>query len=840
MTTVKTNLNPVPAASVPFQPRGENAASTVQTAIENSASIYFTQDGTHAARRLMRSKIADHKDILDYLSESQAESAIAGALDLTALLQFILDELPNSKGTVTFKRPGNYLFQRNGSAFGVTIGSNRAIVFDKGVKCITEAYAVGVNGFATALLRNSDMSGGNENIRIEGGQFQVATQTASYGGGCFLAFKKVTGLELVGQTCLDTVNSVKMQVTNCADFLIDNYYAKFQYAAGTHNIQTVYGTPAPTVYSYGDALRIGSGSRNGRVRGLRLDSYDDAIAIANERAETDGSYTGIDIKGIEISDCVVTTEAGHALSFYHESGMVAGTISGVHVRGLTAKPVHVAGNAGVRIYDASGRIAITNCSVADLSLDLSGMPSTTDGVTINGADLLTFDNPTVTNFKQYGFSIANGTRTRISNPYLAGGTGSADGVLVGAASTGTKIASGHIYSCGRDGVCFQSADCEIDSVRFSNNARSNIRLESTGAKVRECRHSIHAGTAPAVHDTTNGNTVWPQDVRGCSLGVTYLDTSKAGGVRNKWVNGGCQIWQRGTGSTACVSGGQTYLADRIYVNPTGANMTQQRSTSVPIGSMAQYSVQLVGNTSVTTVLLGTRIEAAEVVPLRRTVTFQASIYNATGSAFTPNLLIGTPAAADDFTTVTNRLTQALQSCVDSTWTTVFYTVDIAAYTNIANGVQLELQFPSGPLNSSGKTVYVTELSIRPGVAVEPFEHVPVSMESQRCRYYYFEVGGADVYQTFAGGYVSSTTLAYILFKLPLMRSAPSLSVSAVGDFAIGGGASFAQCTNIYTAATGTDIFMIAAVVASGLTVGDPASLAAYNNTSARIKFSADL
>lgn len=837
MTTVKTNLDAVAAARVPFQPRGEHVASDVQSAIETSASIYFTQDGTHAARRLMRSKIADHKDILDYLSESQAASAIAGTLDITALLQFILDELPTSKGTVTFKRPGDYLFQRNGSAFGVTIGNNRAIVLDKGVKCITEAYAAGVNGFDTALFRNSDMSGGNENIRIEGGQFQVATQTATYGGGTFLAFKKVTGLELVGQTCLDTVNSVKMQVANCADFLIDNYYAKFQYAAGTHNIQTVYGSPAPTVYSYGDALRIGSGSRNGRVRGLRLDSYDDAIAIANERSETGGSFTGIDIKSLEISDCVVTTLAGHALSLYHESGMTAGTISGVHVRGLAAAPIHSAGNAGIRIYDASGRVAINNCSLVDLSLDLSGMPSTTDGVTINGADLTTFDNPTVTSFKQYGFSITNGTRTRMSNPYIAGYSGCADGVAVFSGSTGTKIASGHIYSCGRDGVNFASADCEIDSVRFSANGRSNIRLESTGAKVRECRHSSHAGTGPAVHDTTNGNTIWPQDVRGCSLGVAYLDTSKAGGIRNKWINGGCQIWQRGTASTTCTSGARTYLADRIYVNPTGANMTQQRSTSVPTGSMAQYSVQLVGNTSVTTVLLGTRLEAAEVVPLRRTVTVQASIYNATGAAFTPSLLVGTPGAADDFTTVTNRLTQALQSCADSTWTTVFYTVDISAYTNIANGVQLELQFPSGPLNSSGKTVYVTELSIRPGVAVEPFEHVPINIEMERCRWYYFEVGGADVYQTLCGGNVISSTLAYLFFKLPTMRTAPALGISAVGDFAIGGAG--IGCTDVYTAAAGADIFTIGGVVAAGLTTGDAAYLYANNTLNARLRFSCE-
>ena len=212
------------------------------------------------------------------------------------------------------------------------------------------------------------------------------------------------------------------------------------------------------------------------------------------------------------------------------------------------------------------------------------------------------------------------------------------------------------------------------------------------------------------------------------------------GERNVLINGDFEIWQRrgsSAGSTlSSPAATRTFAADRIYVNPAGAAVTQARSAVIPTGARSRYSNQVVGATSVTTVLIGQRVAADNIPALKRTVTAQIWVYNGTGGAFTPNLLIGTPGASNDFTTVTNRLTQALQSCVDASWTQVSHTVDISAYTNIDNGLQFEIQIPSGSLNSGAKDVKFAEMKLAGGLGVSVFDRLLRSEIIRQCEPYY--------------------------------------------------------------------------------------------------------
>ena len=254
--------------------------------------------------------------------------------------------------------------------------------------------------------------------------------------------------------------------------------------------------------------------------------------------------------------------------------------------------------------------------------------------------------------------------------------------------------------------------------------------------------------------------------------------------KNVFINGAMEIWQAGTGSTTATSGSRNYLADQWYVNPSGANMAMARSTTVPAASnKARYSLQVTGATSGTTCLIGTRVPAADVPMVKGYATFSAYVDNATGGAFTPNLLIGTPGAADDFTTVTNRLTQALQSCPDGAVTRVTYTVDISGYTNLANGLQAELQIPSGSLDSGAKAVRVTMCQFELGRVATAFERLPVALILFQCQYFYrvFATASGNIGHGFADGATSGT----IAFDLgPPMRVEPTFSVSAVTHFQV--------------------------------------------------------
>jgi hypothetical protein len=241
-------------------------------------------------------------------------------------------------------------------------------------------------------------------------------------------------------------------------------------------------------------------------------------------------------------------------------------------------------------------------------------------------------------------------------------------------------------------------------------------------------------------------------------------------LQSAWINGGFENWQRGSSSVSSPAASRTFRADRTYVNPAGAAVTQQRASSVPSGAKSRYSLEITGATSVTTVLAGQRIEAASIPPIKRSITFTAKVWNGTGGSFTPTLLLGTPGAADDFTTVTNRLTQALQACANGAWTTVTHTVDVSGYTNVDNGMQVEIQIPSGSLDSGSKLVRLAEVSLGVNTA---FHAIPVSLDLQRCLRF-FQTG--TVYNTVYG--VGTSGLQIHRPLIAPMRTTPTVTTLA--------------------------------------------------------------
>lgn len=253
------------------------------------------------------------------------------------------------------------------------------------------------------------------------------------------------------------------------------------------------------------------------------------------------------------------------------------------------------------------------------------------------------------------------------------------------------------------------------------------------------------------------------------------DAGPTAGFRNAAINGSFEVWQRGTAATSSAAGARTALADRWYVNPTGNAVSQERATSVPSDGRTRYSLQVTGDAGVTTCLIGTRIEASAMPGLARgEVTFSFRIYNGTGAAFTPSLLLGTPSAEDNFTTTTNRLTQALQECADGQWTTVQHTADISGFADILNGLQVELEFPSGSLDSNAKLVRVTEIQIEPGGVKTPFEARPKAVEEGICQRY-AEGGNVTI-----GNYGQFNITEYIRFNVA-KRALPMLTFSNVSD-----------------------------------------------------------
>lgn len=309
------------------------------------------------------------------------------------------------------------------------------------------------------------------------------------------------------------------------------------------------------------------------------------------------------------------------------------------------------------------------------------------------------------------------------------------------------------------------------------------------------------------------------------------------------TNSNYDHWQRGTGArthTTTYNNDTSYSADRMFTRPSGASVTSQRSTTVP-NAQAQYSCQINGAASVTTVDHGQRLTASAVnTRCLRSLVFSAWVRNESGASFTPNLRVGTPASADDFTTVTNRLDQALQSCADSAWTRVYHVFDPSAYTNIANGMEVCLRVPSGSL-VSGDVVRVAQFDLRPGTQLMAYVPPDPEQELWRCLHHYRHHESTAANQVFAFGTANTTSIVRAPYPLmPRMRVAPTLSVVNLANIqAVADDSSAIALTSLSALTINPEVAWLAANSSAGYTRYRPYSIDS-NASGAALKFVAEL
>jgi hypothetical protein len=262
------------------------------------------------------------------------------------------------------------------------------------------------------------------------------------------------------------------------------------------------------------------------------------------------------------------------------------------------------------------------------------------------------------------------------------------------------------------------------------------------------------------------------------------------------VNGSFAVWQRGTSGSAGV-GTFTYLADRFFVNPSGAGVTVQRSTAVRTGSKGKYSLQVDGASSVTTVGIGQRMEAFTTRQLLSDgVTISAYIYNNTAtSSFSPTIELHTANAENDFSsrTLVATLTPGI-ACPQTAWTRVYASVNAAAvqgYSGIENGLQVAIVIPSGAL-VAGDTVRVGEFQIQEGTTLTTFLPRTLQEELDHCQRYYFKTYPQDVAPgtaTFNGCHAfislaASNVYESVTFPKPMVKN-PSVTFYSPNSGAAG-------------------------------------------------------
>ena len=313
------------------------------------------------------------------------------------------------------------------------------------------------------------------------------------------------------------------------------------------------------------------------------------------------------------------------------------------------------------------------------------------------------------------------------------------------------------------------------------------------------------------------------------------------GRRNLVMNGGFDVWQRGTTVTKTSNTYQNFTADR-WSAYFGGTYTQEQTT-LPNGDYVDYFKGVLGTTGGNRININNFIENGNRIISGKYVTISfwlktsvidnqvnVKLQTTNGSNFSSYILLA------------NRYIETSTS-----WKK--YEITLKCNDDIANvgarpHVLLEIDGVDGSW-ANGTTFELAQVQLEVGNVVTPFEHRSYGEELALCQRYYYKINSAQNsanYQRFAMVNCEDSTNAEALFIHPVtMRATPTLETTAYNGFHIfSANASRQLSSAMFIDQSSPYSTGVGLVVASGLTGGYVGLLDADNNKTATIAFSAEL
>jgi hypothetical protein len=245
-------------------------------------------------------------------------------------------------------------------------------------------------------------------------------------------------------------------------------------------------------------------------------------------------------------------------------------------------------------------------------------------------------------------------------------------------------------------------------------------------------------------------------------------------MRNRIINGGMDIWQRGTSFSAT-----GYTADRWTATVAGTTTFSQETSIVPSG--AQYALKWTTSASSSYGQLRQFIEQLNVIPLRgQTVTVSA--YVRSGGTFTGNYLFeigystSTDSSSGSFTTISTTTSGTINNSS--------YTQIKTTFTVPSNAVGLYFGLVPDTVQASGAIVYQSLAQLEPGSTATPFERRSYGAELALCQRYFQKSylqntvpGSSSTSGAYMPNYVGSgNQLRGTVLAKVNMRTAPTVSI----------------------------------------------------------------
>jgi hypothetical protein len=235
--------------------------------------------------------------------------------------------------------------------------------------------------------------------------------------------------------------------------------------------------------------------------------------------------------------------------------------------------------------------------------------------------------------------------------------------------------------------------------------------------------------------------------------------------RNYIINGGFDIWQRGTGFTALGTG--AYGPDRWAAGVSPTNMTQ--STDTPIGS--GFSV-IYERTSGTVAQIMQRIEANDAKFLaNKTVTLSWWQKEGGLDSSTQQVAFYFPNTTDVFSSVTQIGSTTTVGSLSTSWQR--FTITITLPQEVDQGLQV--LFNTAGIN---KDIYLWGVQLEEGSVATPFRRQGENIQAEiaACQRYY-EIDFLPI----AAGFADGTTTARVAYSYQRKRIPPTLSFAGGED-----------------------------------------------------------
>jgi hypothetical protein len=264
------------------------------------------------------------------------------------------------------------------------------------------------------------------------------------------------------------------------------------------------------------------------------------------------------------------------------------------------------------------------------------------------------------------------------------------------------------------------------------------------------------------------------DASGNVSATSFQSTSGYNGpsvrFKNRVINGGMYIDQRNAGASQNIASALTpgnalvYTLDRFYVSAiasTGTPTISVQRTTVGGSGAVRNRMRITGNTNITSIVVGTRLEAVDTYDLAgQNVVISVELASSTLSSIGWALYYAT--SIDTFGTIAAPTRTLISSGTFSTVTatpTTFNTGAVAVPSAANTG--LELVLTAGAL-AAAATWDISNVQLEEGSTATPFEIPPFALEVARCQRYFcktFDLETKPAQNTAAQGTIGLYTQA---------------------------------------------------------------------------------